>query len=243
MFVRDCMSSPVVTVTPDTPFQVALKMMQDHHFRRLPVVDTHGRLAGIVSERDLLHAAPSPATSLSVWEMNYLLARLTVGQVMTRAIIITTPVTPIEHAASLMVANKVGGLPVVDEHDQVIGVITETDIFKAFVEMMDSKEGVRLTLDLPKGSAVPLEFIQAVYAQGGQIAALGSVPHGDESRRMVMIVRGLSLIQLNAPLLHLGDSLVDVYELADPLLFLAPIQKQGHRRVQHVLRKQEPSTG
>ncbi|HRJ45246.1 MAG TPA: CBS domain-containing protein, partial [Caldilineaceae bacterium] len=83
MFVRDCMSSPAVTITSDTPFQAALQTMQTHNFRRLPVVDKNGRLAGIVSERDLLHAAPSPASSMSVWEHNYLLSRLTVQQVMT----------------------------------------------------------------------------------------------------------------------------------------------------------------
>ena len=66
MFVRDCMSSPVVSITPDTPFQTALQTMKAHNFRRLPVVDKYGWLAGIVSERDLLHAAPSPAIVLQI---------------------------------------------------------------------------------------------------------------------------------------------------------------------------------
>lgn len=221
MFVRDCMSSSVVTVTPDTPFQIALKTMHEHKFRRLPVVDKHGRLAGIVSERDLLHASPSPASSLSVWEMNYLLAKLTVQQVMTRAIIITSPETPIEHAASLMVANKIGGLPVVDESDQVVGIITETDIFKAFVEMIDGKEGIRLTLDLAEDQVLPLDFIEAVYNKGGNLAALGAVPHGEGMRRVVLVVRGVSMALLEEPLSLLKNVLVNVYELAQPV-FLPP---------------------
>jgi acetoin utilization protein AcuB len=216
MFVRDCMSTPAATVTPDTPYQAALKMMREGKFRRLPVVDKHGRLAGIVSERDLLHASPSPASSLSVWELNYLLAKLTVGQVMTRAIIITTPDTPIEHAASLMVANKIGGLPVVDEHDHVIGVITETDIFKAFVEMLDGREGVRLTLDLPEGQSLPFSFIEAVYKLGGKLAALGSVPLAEGSRRIVVVVHDLHLAELNEPLSLLEPYVVDAFELTEP---------------------------
>jgi acetoin utilization protein AcuB len=136
MLVQDRMSTPAITVAPETPFQEALKLMQAKKIRRLPVVDTSGHLVGIVSERDLLHASPSPATSLSVWELNYLLWRLTVGNIMSEKVMTVSPTTPIVEAARLMVEKKIGGLPVVDESNRVIGVITETDIFKAFVEMM-----------------------------------------------------------------------------------------------------------
>ncbi len=229
MFVRDCMSAPAVTVTPDTPFQTAAKMLREHQFRRLPVVDKNGRLAGIVAERDLLHATPSPAESLSSWERNHLLAQLTVQQVMTRAIIITTPDTLVEHAASLMIANRIGGLPVVDEDNQVVGVITETDIFKAFVEMMDGKEGVRLTLDLPEEEVVPLAFLQAIYTLGGRLAALGSIPQPEGSRRVVLRLRDVSAAQLADAFALLGDRLVDVYEPgASALQFFPPfIQQNG----------------
>jgi acetoin utilization protein AcuB len=236
MFVKDCMSSPAVTVTPDTPFQIALKTMHEHRFRRLPVVDKNGRLAGIVSERDLLHASPSPASSLSVWEMNYLLAKLTVQQVMTRAIIITSPETPIEHAASLMVANKIGGLPVVDENDHVVGMITETDIFKAFVEMMDGKEGTRLTVDLDDGQILPLKFIEAIYKRGGHLVALGSVPHGNGKRRMVVVVHGVPKELLEEPLQMLGRSLVDAYELAEPIFAPPPIVRQNGTKMKMLAR-------
>ena len=80
MFVRDRMTSPAITISADTPFQEALRLMREHGFHRLPVVDKDGKLIGNVSERDLLHASPSPATSLSVWEMNYLLWKLTSGR-------------------------------------------------------------------------------------------------------------------------------------------------------------------
>lgn len=194
MFVRDCMSSPAVTITPDTPFQVALQTMQAHNFRRLPVVDKNGRLAGIVSERDLLHAAPSPASSMSVWEHNYLLSRLTVQQVMTRAIIITTPDTPVEHAASLMIANRIGGLPVVDAHDRVVGMITETDIFRVFVQMLDGHEGsVRLTIELPEDKGLPFELIESISVLGGELISYGTFGHAHGVRRILMVVKGVSL--------------------------------------------------
>ena len=136
MFVRDRMSSPAVTVRANTPFQDALKLMRDHQCRRLPVVNKQGKLVGIVSERDLLHAAPSSATSLSIWEVQYLLTKIQIKEIMTKDVITTHPGAPIQDAARLMVASKIGGLPVVDEHNGIVGVITETDIFRTFVEML-----------------------------------------------------------------------------------------------------------
>lgn len=135
MLVQDHMSSPAITVSAETPFQEALKLMQAKRIRRLPVVDSANRLVGIVSERDLLHASPSPATSLSVWELNYLLWRLTVREIMAEKVVTIAPTTPLVEAARLMVEKKIGGLPVVDEQNHVVGVITETDIFKTFVAM------------------------------------------------------------------------------------------------------------
>src|SRR5512136_1716877 len=109
MFVRDHMISPAVTVAPDLPFQEALKLMQENRLRRLPVVDKKGKLIGIVSERDLLYASPSPATTLSMWELTYVLSKIVVEELMTKEVITTTPDTPIEDAAQLMVEKKVGG--------------------------------------------------------------------------------------------------------------------------------------
>jgi len=155
MFVRDRMSSPVVTVVPDTSFQDAMQQMRDHGFRRLPVVDPKGKLVGIVSESDLLHAAPSSATSLSMWEVHYLLWRIQVRDLMTRDVITTATDTPIEDAASLMVTNRIGGLPVVDGDGKVVGIITETNIFKTFVEMFaGGRVGLRLTLQVPEKKGV-----------------------------------------------------------------------------------------
>jgi acetoin utilization protein AcuB len=139
MLVKERMSSPAITAPAEIPFQEALKLMQLRKIRRIPLVDDDNRLVGIVSERDLLHASPSPATSLSVWELNYLLWRLRVCDLMTTKVFTVTPETPVQVAAQLMVDKRIGGLPVVDEENHVVGVITETDIFKAFVETMNAQ--------------------------------------------------------------------------------------------------------
>ena len=136
MLVRDKMTSAVVALTADVPFQEALKLMKQRSIRRIPIVAKNGTLIGIVSERDLLHAAPSPATSLNIWEMNYLLSKLKLGDLMTKSMVTVTPQTHLQEAAALMLKHKVGGLPVLNEDRTIAGIITETDIFRAFVEFL-----------------------------------------------------------------------------------------------------------
>lgn len=215
MFVRDRMSSPAVTVTPDTPFPEAMQLLREHKFRRLPVVDKDGKLVGIVSERDLLYASPSPASSLSIWEMNYLLAQLKIEEIMTKKVITTTPDAPIEEAAHLMVTNKVGGLPVVDENNKVVGVITETDIFKTFVEMLGGGEpGLRIYLQVPEGRGVLAQLATAISELGGNIVSVGTF-YGQtpEERRLLVKVRGVAKEQLVDTLEALGDHVLDAREV------------------------------
>jgi acetoin utilization protein AcuB len=205
------MSSPAVTVAPGIPFQDALKLMQDRQLRRLPVVDKKGKLVGIVSERDLLHISPSPATSLSIWELPYLLSKIRIGKIMTKKVITTTLDMPIEDAAYLMADNKIGGLPVVDEHNYVVGMITETDIFKAFVEMLaGGRSGLRLTLQVPDKRDVLLELSSAVSQLGGDIVSVGSFKgNGSGGRELVVKVRDARKSQLTEAIEALGDHVID----------------------------------
>lgn len=212
MFVQNRMSSPAITVSPDTPFQEALRLMREHKFRRLPVVNAEKKLVGIVSERDLLHAAPSPATSLSVWEMNYLLSKLKVEQLMIGRVVTVTPGTPLEEAAQLMVENKIGGLPVVDVGRHVLGVITETDIFKAFVEMLGSgRPGVRLTLQVYGGVGTLAKLTTAIAELGGNIISVGTFNVDlDGTASLLIKVVGVRQEQLVETLEALGDRVMDV---------------------------------
>ena len=140
--VKDWMSSPVQAVERDTSVADAYNIMMQKGIRRLPVVEGadgehDGRLVGIVTLGDLREARPSPATSLSIYELNYLLAKLTVGQVMTHNPYTVSPSTPIQQAARTMLVRKVSGLPVVDEEGKTIGIITETDIFRMLIDQWD----------------------------------------------------------------------------------------------------------
>ena len=134
--VKDWMTSPAMTIDLGTPVADAYNMMMAHDIRRLPVVH-EGKLVGIVTLGDLREARPSPATSLSIYELNYLLAKLTVAQVMTHNPFTVTPATPVQNAAKLMLTHKVGSLPVLDEDERPIGIITESDMFRMLIDQWD----------------------------------------------------------------------------------------------------------
>ena len=133
--VKDWMTREVVSINADQSLPEAHKLMDEHRVRRLPVMDGE-ELVGIVTRGDVRQASPSDATSLSIFELHYLLARLPVSDIMTKDPISVSPSTRLTEAAKLMIANKVSGFPVL-EGKQVVGVVTESDIFRAFVKLME----------------------------------------------------------------------------------------------------------
>jgi acetoin utilization protein AcuB len=137
MQVSERMSKPVITALPDMPIQEALNLMREKGIHRLPVVDSDGKLKGIVSDRDLLHASPSDATSLSVWELNYLLSKVVMKDVMTKSVITVEGDSRIRETARIMVEKKIHGLPVMDG-ENVVGIITETDLFKVLLDLLET---------------------------------------------------------------------------------------------------------
>ena len=134
MLVRDVMQSKLITIDPETTLPQAMRLAAERRVRHLPVV-RDGELIGIVSDRDLKQAMASPATSLEAHELNYLLNRLTVGEIMTRAVITIGPMAPFEEAARLMVQEKISALPVMAA-GQLIGIVTETDLLDLLVRAM-----------------------------------------------------------------------------------------------------------
>ena len=132
MKIRDLMTDKPITVDRDTPVLEARQIMLGRRIRHLLVTDGP-KLAGMVTDRDIRLNLPSPATSLSVWEINYLLARLTVESVMTKALVTVSPGWDPRDAAVLMLDHKIGALPVVD-NGELVGIITETDLLRAFVK-------------------------------------------------------------------------------------------------------------
>ncbi|MEZ4862522.1 MAG: CBS domain-containing protein [Caldilineaceae bacterium] len=125
MLVRDRMSAPAITITANESFHKGLHVMQARKLRRLPVVDAENRLVGIVAERDLALAAS-----------HYLTAPVDVEEIMCKEVLTIGPDTSISEAAILMVDRRIGGLPVVDAEQHVLGIITESDIFRTFVDLV-----------------------------------------------------------------------------------------------------------
>jgi len=151
MLVRMRMTKNPISVSPDTSILEAWKIMQNSQIRRLLVMDK-GKLVGIVTERDLRSVSPSQATSLSIFEINYLLEKLKVKDAMTPNPITVDADAPIEEAALIMRDNKISALPVI-ENGEVVGIITESDVFRAFIEMLgDGKKGLRYTLRIKNNS-------------------------------------------------------------------------------------------
>jgi CBS domain-containing protein len=131
--VAEWMTTPVITVEPNTPLKTAHELMKQYAIRRLPVV-RNGRLVGIVTIGDVREAEPSDATSLSIWELNYLWDQLTVEQIMSHKVITIKAEDSILEAARLMLEHKISGLPVVNAQGTIAGILTESDIFKMLVE-------------------------------------------------------------------------------------------------------------
>jgi len=198
MLVGERMSHPVITISPDVPVMDALGIMRKDHIRRLPVV-RHGKLVGIVSEKDLLYASPSQATSLSVWELHSLLSKIKVSDVMTKVVTTVQVDTPLEEAARILADNTIGGLPVMQE-GKMVGIITETDLLKIFLEMLGAREtGVRINVLVNNQPGEIAKLSQAIFQENGNIIALGTFSGDDSSTYNVTLkVVGLQQERLQA---------------------------------------------
>jgi acetoin utilization protein AcuB len=133
MLVRDRMTPDPVTITTETSLKEALDLVRSKPFRHLPVMDEDDKLVGIVTEKSLVYASPTPTTTLSVFEVDYILARTKVGQVIQGSVITVPPDLPVEEAARVMIDQRIGCLPVV-EGEKLLGIISDTDIFRVFAE-------------------------------------------------------------------------------------------------------------
>jgi acetoin utilization protein AcuB len=187
MLVGERMTSPALTIGPEMGVQDALALMRRDHVRRFPVVDSKGNLVGIISEKDLLDATPSDATTLSVWEINYLLSKLTVEKIMTKNVITITRDTPLEEAARIMADKKIGGLPVV-EGTKVVGIVTETDIFKLFTEILGARvHGIRLTVQVTDEPGGLYKLTGAIFDAGANIISLTTFQSGTTGTGVITV--------------------------------------------------------
>ena len=184
MFVKERMSRPVIALSPDMPVHDAHNLFRQEQIRRAPVVKK-GKLVGIVSRQDLIDASPTKATSLSRWEINYLLSKLTVSEIMTKTVTTIDEDTPIEQAARIMADEKIGGLPVMRD-GAVAGMITETDLFKVFLEMMGAREvGIRVTALVDDQPGILQKITNAISDIGGSFISFGQFTGEDVATKLV----------------------------------------------------------
>ena len=177
MLVRDRMASYPITIRPDASVPDALKVMQGSKVRQLPVMSEKGELLGIVSLVDLFRVSPSPATSLSVWEVDYLLEKITVEKVMTRDVITVTEDTAVEEAGRIMYDNRIAGLPVM-RGDELVGFFAESHLLSVLLELFGARtHGVRVMAKVAHEQGMLAKLTGAIAGINGQIEALGL--HGD----------------------------------------------------------------
>jgi acetoin utilization protein AcuB len=204
------MSHPVISVPPEMPVHEALAMFRKEHIRRAPVI-ANGKLVGIVSESNLLNATPSPATTLSIWEVNYLVSKVTVKQVMTKKVKTLDVETPIEDAARIMADAKIGGMPVT-RNGKIVGMITETDLFKVFLELMGAREkGVRVSALVEDKPGQLLKVSKAVTDVGGNFISFGVFAGPDLSVKLITFkVAGIKKDELKKVLEKVVKKFVDI---------------------------------
>lgn len=192
MLVRNWMTREVVTVTPETSLLKLGKLMRDHKVRRLPVVDEKGHVRGIVSDRDVRDASPSKATTLDMYEMHYLLAEIKASNIMTSNPLTVKPTDTVEKAAMLMLDNRIGGLPVVDESGNLAGIICEDDVFKALVNITGVRSGgIQLGLGVPNVQGGMRPVFDILRKRGARILSVLSSNNDAGQRQIFLRIRDM----------------------------------------------------
>ena len=188
MFVATRMTKHPLTVEPSATLNEASKIMKNNHFHRLPVVE-NGKLVGYFSDRDLMRVSPSPATTLSRYEVRELLDKLTVREIMKKDVVTVQESATIEEAALIMYNHKVGGLAVLSDVGMLVGIITATDILKTFVDLMELKSGkTRFTIEVDDKVGV-VHDIAGVFVENG-LSIDSLITCRQDSGKYEIVVRG-----------------------------------------------------
>ncbi|MFZ5643311.1 MAG: CBS and ACT domain-containing protein [Bacillota bacterium] len=188
MFVKDCMSANPISISPSIPILEALNIMKKNKIRQLPVVENN-KLVGLVTERELLTVTPSPATTLSIYEMNFLLAKMVVKEVMVKKPFTIEPSSTIEDAALIMRDNKLGSL-LVTENQKLVGIITQTDVFDQMIKVFGlRKAGTRIVIEAEDRVGALADIVDIVRNLGLNLVG---VAISDKSDRKIQIMLRIS---------------------------------------------------
>jgi acetoin utilization protein AcuB len=217
MLIKDWMTKDPVTITEETSMIKAIHIMKERRVRRLPVVSA-GKLVGMVTDRDLKEASPSKATTLDVHELYYLLAELQVNEIMSRNPISVSQDDTVEHAAQVMLDHTISGLPVVDQGGKVVGIITQSDVFRAFMHITGVLQGgVQFALRLEDRPGLIKEVVDLLRARGARfVSLLSSYATSQEGFRDVYIrVKNLSPEAVAAARAELASSYQVLYVIPE----------------------------
>lgn len=209
MFVREHMSTSPINISPGTPILEALNMMKKQKIRHLPVVEK-GKLVGLVTEGTLLTVSPSPATTLSVFEINYLMSKMVVKEVMIKQPIVIAPTASIEEAALIMREHRVGCLPVV-ENGQLVGIITQTDVFEAMIKIFGlRKAGTRLVLETSDRVGALADVLALVKEHNINVIGVASLEKENQKSEIMLRLSTVEPEQLIQDLKQQGYNIISV---------------------------------
>jgi acetoin utilization protein AcuB len=190
MLVKGWMTADVITIDEDTPMMKASIIMKEKKIRSLPIVDKKRKLVGIVTDRDLRDASPSKATTLDVYELNYLISTIKIKDIMTNNIVFVRPDETVEFAAILMLENKISSLPVINDKGTLIGIITQTDIFEVLINITGVYTGgIQFALSLEDRPGSIREVSDVIRSYGGRVVSILSTREASEEGRHSVYIR------------------------------------------------------
>lgn len=211
MIVKNVMAKNPVCIAPEASVTDAKALMNKHKIGKLPVVDKANRLVGILTKNDLSKAGPSEATTLDMFEIGYLLSKLTVSKVMNKNVITVAENETVEECARIMVDNQIGCVPVMDGN-VLVGIITESDLFNLFTDMFGAREsGVRASLKMEDKPGAIANLAEEIARQNGNIISIVTRECQDkENRKVTVKVTGLSVSQFEEILDKIGIKAEDL---------------------------------
>lgn len=220
MLVKGWMTADVITIDEDTPMMKASIIMKEKKIRSLPIVNKKGTLLGIVTDRDLRDASPSKATTLDVYELNYLISTIKIKDIMTKDIVFVRPDETVEFAAILMLENKISSLPVINDKGSLIGIITQTDIFMVLINITGGYAGgIQFAFSLEDRPGSIREVTDVIRSYGGRVVSILSTGETAEEgcHNVYIRSRPLPKDKLRGLVKELDEKFVALYTSKDLL--------------------------
>ena len=214
MYVKDNMIAHPITLKPDQSVSEAVDLMSENSLHRLPVVDDNGKLLGLITETVITSNTPNNASTLSVFELNYLLNKLSIKDIMIKDVKTINKDALLEEAATIMRKYDVGCLPVVEEDNKLIGIITHNDIFTAFVDLLGyNHNGMRYVISIPEDKTGIMEDIASIISKNGVSISNLAVYNNTRGIEVVVITYGYE--DLSEKLKEAGYKVTSVIKLKE----------------------------